>query len=473
MPASALELAGRARFCRCALGVWVLLAGAGSLAQQTGSIEGTIERDGAGVANIAVVAAGASMPSPRRARTDATGHFALPDLVPGRYRVALAVPGQKRRVLDADVLLGQVTSLAVVVGTPSGDKIEELVVVAQRVTVRDGALVADAIDGDSVAAVPMGRDYRDLVKLAPGVQYTEEQVRGPSAGGNGQDNIYRFDGVDVSLPMFGTLSAEPSTHDIDQVTFVRGGVDAIGFNRSGGFTMDSTARTGTDQLKARVEFAVVPRGLVAERRPLGQSPPAEPLDQTWLTASAGGPLVPSQLFAYGSFYGPWATRTNKATAYGPTKDHSSRREEYYGKLTYAPWDSALLHAAWRTSGRDEQGVSIGPHDANSVSLGGRTEQDIGSVDGSWVPVVGPRLSFRYSEYALRGFELPDVLLTVRPSLQGSLDIGRLDQMGQLRVPARIEGADDYNAAVALANRPLRLPGRGWPPGGWRCGWRPS
>ena len=446
MPVSAREVAG-VRFCRCILGACLLLASAGSLAQQTGRIEGTVERDGVGVANIAVAAAGASMPTPRRARTDATGRFTLPDLVPGRYRVALAVPGQKRSVLDAVVLLGQVTSVAVVVGTPVGGKTEELVVVAERVSLRDGALVADAIDGDSVAALPVARDYRDLVKLAPGVQYTEELVRGPSAGGNGQDNVYRFDGVDVSLPMFGTLSAEPSTHDIDQVTFVRGGVDAIGFNRSGGFTMDSMARTGTDQLKARVEFAAVPHGLVAEQRPLGESPPAERPDQTWLSASAGGPLVPSQLFAYGSFYQPWARRTNKATAYGPAKDHSSRREEYYGKLTYAPWDSVLLNAAWRTSGRDERGVSIGPRDADSVSLGGRTEQDIGSVDGSWVPVVGPRLSFRYSEYTLRGFELPDVLLTVRPSLQGSLDIERLDEMGQLRVPARIEGADDYNAAV--------------------------
>ena len=67
--------------------------------------------------------------------------------------------------------------------------------------------------------MPLGPDYRDLVRLAPGVQVTQDLVRGPSVGGSGQDNVYRFDGVDVSLPMFGTLSAEPSSHDIDQVTF--------------------------------------------------------------------------------------------------------------------------------------------------------------------------------------------------------------------------------------------------------------
>ena len=458
----------------CVLGAALLLVSASTWAQQSGGIEGTIERGGAGVADIVVVAQGASMPSPRRTTTDASGRFALPDLVPGRYRIVFAVPGQERGTFDADVLLGQTTSLAFVVDMPAGEAPEELVVTASRISLRDGALLADAIDGDSVSAVPVGRDYRDLVKLAPGVQYTEEQVRGPAAGGNGQDNVYRFDGVDVSLPMFGTLSAEPSTHDIDQVTFVRGGVDAVGFNRSGGFTMDSMAKTGSDRLKARIEYAAVPGGLVAERKPLGESFSPQGLDQGWLTASAGGPLVPSQLFAYGSFYRPVTKRANKATAYGPTKDYSSRREEVYGKLTYAPWDSVLLNAAWRTSGRDERGVSVGPYDADSVSLGGRTEQDIASIDGSWVPAAGPRLSFRYSDYALRGFDLPDVLLSVRPSLQGTLDVERLDGMGQLRVPAHIDGADDYNAAVAgLIDRYGYLDAAGRRVGGGTVGAHPE
>ena len=41
-----------------------------------------------------------------------------------------------------------------------------------------------------IKALPVGQDYRDLVKLVPGVQYTEDCMRGPSAGGSGQDNVY-------------------------------------------------------------------------------------------------------------------------------------------------------------------------------------------------------------------------------------------------------------------------------------------
>ena len=112
-----------------------------------------------------------------------------------------------------------------------------------------GASLSNALGSELVLGVPVGRGFRDLMKLAPGVQYTEDQVRGPSAGGSGQDNTYRFDGADLSLPLFGTLSAEPANHDIEQVVFERGGADAVGFNRSGGFAMDSKARSGTDRLR--------------------------------------------------------------------------------------------------------------------------------------------------------------------------------------------------------------------------------
>jgi hypothetical protein len=37
--------------------------------------------------------------------------------------------------------------------------------------------------------------------------------------------------VNVTLPLFGTLATEPSSHDVDQVTIVRGGAPAIDFDR--------------------------------------------------------------------------------------------------------------------------------------------------------------------------------------------------------------------------------------------------
>ncbi|MCY3820040.1 MAG: carboxypeptidase-like regulatory domain-containing protein [Gammaproteobacteria bacterium] len=402
---------------RTLISLAVLLCGTFASAQQTGAIEGVVTLRGATAAEgIAVSAESDVMPRARTTRTDAEGRYSLPQLLPGSYRVSFETPGEAKRTVTAAVMLNQTTVVRVELEPSSTPEIEELVVVGQRIGLRSRAALANGIDGDVVRSVPSERDYRDLVKLAPGVQYTQDAVRGPSAGGSGQDNTYRFDGVDVSLPMFGTLSAEPSSHDIDQVTFERGGAGAVGFNRSGGFAMDSTARSGTDQFEASIEYALAPKGLVAASK---AGAGTSETDERWITVTAGGPIVPSQLYFYGSFFAPREDRSNKATAYGAAKDYANTRHEYYGKVTYAPTDAVLLNASFRTSTRDERGVSVGPFEADSVSLGGRAEQDVTSLDGSWLAPFGSTIAFRYGDYALRGTELPDVLLDVRPALDPS------------------------------------------------------
>ena len=50
------------------------------------------------------------------------------------------------------------------------------------------------------------------------------------------------------------------------MVFERGGADAVGFHRSGGFAMDSKARSGTDRFAASVEYRFQPKTLVAKNR---------------------------------------------------------------------------------------------------------------------------------------------------------------------------------------------------------------
>src|SRR5262245_1330653 len=103
-------------------------------------------------------------------------------------------------------------------------------------------------------ALPVGQEYRDIVKLIPSVQYTQDTTRGPSASGSGQDNLYQFDGVNVTLPLFGTLSAEPAAHDIAQVTTIKGDARAVDFDRSGGFSIDTISKSGTNRYSGALSY---------------------------------------------------------------------------------------------------------------------------------------------------------------------------------------------------------------------------
>ena len=148
------------------------------------------------------------------------------------------------QVVALPVLLDQNSTINVTMGPELTETIE-VTSSAALIDTSSSELKA-AIAEEVIDALPVGQQYRDIVKLIPGVQYTEDSVRGPSAGGSGQDNVYQFDGVNVSLPLFGTLAAEPSSHDIDQVAVVKGGATAEDFNRSGGFTINTVSKSGSN-----------------------------------------------------------------------------------------------------------------------------------------------------------------------------------------------------------------------------------
>jgi hypothetical protein len=183
-------------------------------AQQTGAISGKVLDSSGGVLpGVTVEARAGVLPTPRVTTTGADGEYRLQALPPGDYTLTFVLSGMQNVTRQAQVQLAQDTVVDATLGLQG---ITESVDVTATVSLieRDSASLKSGVSNQQIMALPVGQDYRDLVKLIPGVQYTADLTRGPSAGGSGQDNVYQFDGVNVTLPLFGTLSAEPASHDI-------------------------------------------------------------------------------------------------------------------------------------------------------------------------------------------------------------------------------------------------------------------
>ena len=166
------------------------------------------------------------------------------------------------------------------------------------------------MSNEQILSLPVAQEYRDLHEADPRRQVTQDTIRGPSAGGSGQDNVYLFDGVNVTLPLFGTLSAEPASHDIAQVTTIRGGARAVDFDRAGGFAIDSVSKSGTNQFTGEVSYQFQNAGMSADAHERRRVPLRA--DRNWIDrATSAARSSPTSLFFYGSYYRPENQRDNR------------------------------------------------------------------------------------------------------------------------------------------------------------------
>lgn len=427
--------------------VLMLIASSAAFAQQTGSISGKVTMpDGSAVPGVTVEARADVLPTPRVAITETDGSFRMPALQPGNYTVTFTMQGMQTVTRPALVQLNQDTYIA---ANMSVQRLTEDVTVTAEASFidRNSAEIKVGLGSQQIQALPSGQEYRDLIKLIPGIMFTQDAVRGPSAGGSGQDNIYNFDGANVTLPLFGTLASEPASHDIAQITTIKGGARAIDFDRAGGFSIDSVSKTGTNRFTGMVSFQFLQPEMVAELK-IGSASRYEQ-SRTWINVNAGGPVIPNKLFFYGSYYRPERQRDNQANRYGDLPDYTSTRNEGFGKLTYSPLSSVLLNASYRDSKRVDEGDTFGTLTAASRATEDGSRQRIGIIEGSWIIGARSHATFKWNHFGLETESIPANLAGVSPSetVGTMLDINALDRQGALAVPLPVAGQTAYNAFI--------------------------
>jgi hypothetical protein len=416
--------------------------------QQTGSIAGKVTAtDGSALPGVTVEARSNVLPQPRVTTTDAAGNYTLSALQPGNYTLSFSLEGMQTVSRPARVLLSETTNADARLGVAGVS--ESITVTAEATLVNKVApTLSTAVSSEQLQALPIGQDYRDLVKLAPGVQLTNDTTRGPSAGGSGQDNVYQFDGVNVTLPLFGTLSAEPATHDVAQLTSSKNWPQAIDFNRSGGFTIDSVSKSGTNKFSGMISYQVQNHTFNSKPDIVLNSDYEQ--DRSWGTVNLGGPILQDRLFFYGSYYRPTVTRNNRANLYGTLPQYKSNRSEEFGKLTFTPTSSLLFNGSYRTSHRLDKSTLFGSTQAPSTGSGNESRQKIGILEGSWITGAKSYATMKFNDFKLYTQGRPDnpvTGVTISTALGTQLDINNLANMGLLTVPTLVSATTTNAAAI--------------------------
>ncbi|MEA2572101.1 MAG: hypothetical protein QOI24_4102 [Acidobacteriota bacterium] len=418
-----------------------------AFAQSTGSIRGRVTAtDGSALPGVTVEARSNVLPQPRVTTTDANGEYRMPALQPGDYTLTFSLSGMDNATRRAQVLLNIETPADVKLGVAGVS--ESITVTAQATLVnKESTEIKTGLSSQQIQALPIGQDYKDIQKLIPGVMYSQDITRGPSAGGSGQDNVYLYDGVNVTMPLFGVQVADPATHDIAQVTILKGGAKAIDFERSGGFTIDSVSKSGTNKFFGEVGYQIRNHSFVAKLKSTTNSTYLQ--DRDWTTINLGGPILADRLFFYGSYYKPNYTRSNQANLYGDLPGYENRRNEEYIKLTATPTSNLLFNGSYRDSDHTETSGTFSSTQAATTGTGSHTELKIGTLEGSWI--VNPKsfATFKVYDFKNPGGGAADFVANTAISLgPGSkLPITALSTSGRFIVPTRLAGQTAQNTFV--------------------------
>ena len=415
---------------------------------QTGSIAGKVTAsDGSVLPGVTVEARSNVLPAPRVVVTESNGEYRLPALLPGKYTVTFTLSGMQPVTREAEVQLGRETPADVKLD-PKGVTETVTVTAESSMVDRTSPSLTNGLSADQMKGLPIAQDYRDLIRFLPAVAYTPDGTRGPSAGASGQDNVYKFDGVNVTLPLYGTLSAEPASHDIAQITVVRGGAQATQFDRAGGFSVDSISRSGTNRFGGQISYQFQNASMTAKT--VNNTTSKYDATHGWFDINGGGPVVKDKVFFYALYYRPEISRANGSNLYGTLPDYDSTRNEGYVKVTAQPTHAILVNGSYRDSHRLDTSAGFAGNAAPSTGSGNESWLNIGTIDASWV--INP-LSFAtmtWTHFVNRTQGLPDNLssATVSTALGTHLDIAHLDTQGLINpVPSPVAGNAAQNAFV--------------------------
>ncbi len=189
-------------------------------------------------------------------KTDASGDFVFPSVLPGRYSVAIQITGFKRLEKKDLVLTVSERLSAGTIVLEVGGVSESVTVTSEATPVQSSSLERSAVLDDkqmSLLSTP-GRDYMNMLKVLPGVAY--QDGNGSSTLGaigvpiiNGVRNDYtsvNVDGVVGNSRGLGTTENEMNLDAVVEVKVLMGNYQAE-YGKNSGAVVNVVTKGGTRQ----------------------------------------------------------------------------------------------------------------------------------------------------------------------------------------------------------------------------------
>jgi len=353
-------------FVSTALALLVVASAAFGQAQR-GNIEVTVtDTDGGVVPGARVSAVSDETLTRRTVFTDSQGQATIVSLDPARnYVVTVSLEGfATQTVREVAVRAGQTQALEVTLEL--AEVSEELIVTAEAPLVDVTKTQAGQdITLQLTESLPTARSYQDYLQLVPGVQDTLGSTNNPAsrsgvnyrdahrAGGDvgySSDNLYYFDGINVTDRTTGTNGADLNTEIIQEQSVLTGAIPAE-FIGVPGLVSNVVTKSGGNQFSGSLNYYFQDDSLV-ENNDHFQDETFSAFDTAF---TLGGPIVRDKAWFFTSFRRVEEERdlVNEDGAFLRTVTREA--DQGFGKLTWAITDSDVVSGVFLSDPRDEDG----------------------------------------------------------------------------------------------------------------------
>jgi outer membrane receptor protein involved in Fe transport len=326
----------------------VLLTAYGSAQEQQGTIAGTVkDNTGAMVPGVSVEArsaAGALLTT----ISDESGFYRFPSVLPGTYSLTASLAGFSTAKIENIVIrVGQTATLEIQLSVSGVAENVQVTSEAPMIDLKSNT-AATTISQEVIVALPKGRDFTSVIKLAPGANPESKSGGIQIDGASGSENRFYIDGVDSTNLRTGVSAKDLVVDFVEQIQVKTSGTNAE-FRGSTGGVVSVVTKSGTNLFRGSGGTEYQTRGMEGDERQslrlvltgLNESEYVtynkDDYTRWYPIFEVGGPVLRDRVWFYGGYAGDYRNidRTVTFRTGGSTGTFNSTEKTNYltGKVT--------------------------------------------------------------------------------------------------------------------------------------------
>ena len=340
----------------------------------TGTLSGTVSHDGAPLPGVTVTISSDSMMGSRVAVTDVNGNYNFPSIPPGDYTVQFDMSGMGSQQKQVNV--GLARTARVNTELMLSEFSSEIVVTAAAVTVAETTEVATTLEKETVDELPIQRNIRHIVALAPSVNTNGpgSTVDNPTiviSGAGAFDSLFLIDGAATGENIRGQVDNLFIEDAIEETSILTGSISAE-FGRFTGGVVSAITKSGGNEFSGSLRDSFSDPSWT-ETTPFGEAEAESVLNETY-EATLGGPIVRDRLWFFGAgrYFEQGFTNLFFTNSTIPRPNQTQTDERWEAKLSGRITDGHTLVGSYLDYTVDQTPhCAFGCWDINTIDINGR------------------------------------------------------------------------------------------------------